>query len=116
MRTRINLEVTEEPTSNATRDRKQKVTVEQSFLDEFDRVYAENCDQKLTRLKNRNVSKDSSFDPRNKPPQQYLDEERVAAAPNKTTINLMDYEMNKRSKLAGKLTTLNTQILDHGPQ
>ena len=45
-----------------------KITVKQSVLDEFEKAYAMNCDQKLTRKKNRNVSYDSPFDPANKPP------------------------------------------------
>ena len=62
------------------------MTVEQEFFDKFDRQYAENCNQKITRLKHRNVSFDSPFDPRNKPPDQYLQAEKMAMAPNKMTI------------------------------
>ena len=47
---------------------KMKPTIKQSIIDDFDRAYANNCDQGKARLKNRNVSKDSPFDPLNKPP------------------------------------------------
>ena len=62
------------------------MTVEQSFLDEFDKRYNENCDQKATRLKNRNVSFDSPFDPRNPPPASYVNfTDNFAKPPTKRT-------------------------------
>jgi hypothetical protein len=42
VRARINLGITEEVAKN--RKVKEKMNVKQSLLDEFDRVYAENCD------------------------------------------------------------------------
>lgn len=47
---------------------KLKPTIKQSIIDDFERAYADGCDQKKIKLKNRNVSKDSPFDPMNKPP------------------------------------------------
>ena len=85
LRTRIDLGVG--VGENSTKKVKEKIFVKQGILDEFDKVYAENCDQNLTRLRHRNVSHDSPFDPRNKPGQQYMDavkadEAKVAKRPN----------------------------------
>jgi hypothetical protein len=49
-----------------------KPTIKQSILDQFDKTYAENCDQTKTRKKHRAVSIDSPFDATNIPPKDYL--------------------------------------------
>jgi hypothetical protein len=88
---------------------KEKMNVKQSLLDEFDRVYAENCDQKLTRLRHRNVSHDSPFDPRNAPGLKYMealkaDEAKVAKRPNQVNVN--DFIGSTRKEASGKMTGL----------
>jgi hypothetical protein len=47
---------------------KMKPSIKQSVIDQFEKAYAQNCDQNHTRLKNRNVSPDSQFDKLNAPP------------------------------------------------
>ena len=60
--------------------------MKQSFLDEFEKNYALNCNQKETRKKNRNVSYDSPFDPKNVPPQQYMQAEKILDKPGKIDL------------------------------
>lgn len=61
MKSRISLKF---PLASLDKPRPQKkVTVKQSVLDDFDRVYAANCDQKQQRKRMRNVSMDSPFEP-----------------------------------------------------
>ena len=49
-----------------------KPIIKQSIIDDFEKAYQANCNQDKQRLKNRNVSFDSPFDPANKPPKEYL--------------------------------------------
>ena len=51
------------PKKSAHLDIKQKV------IDDFERAYAENCDQNMARNRHRNVSKDNYFHPDNDPPE-----------------------------------------------
>ena len=84
------------------------MTVDQGVIDDFDRAYAENCDQKKMRIKHRNVSYDSPFDPKNKPPEQYIKPEYILEKPSK--LDLSKYDASK-IPLAGKLGTLGKMIL-----
>ena len=66
LRSKINIKI---GAAEAIRKKRiNKVTVEQGVIDDFDKKYAENCDQTKMRYKHRNVSLDSPFNPRNKPP------------------------------------------------
>ena len=80
-----------------------EVTVEQGIIDDFNKKYAENCNQIQMRKKHRNVSKDSPFDPVNKPPDQYIIPEKVCEKPGK--FNLKQVDISK-VPLAGKLGML----------
>jgi hypothetical protein len=42
------------------------------------------------RNKHRNVSHDNAFHPLNKPPQQYLDVEKILEKPGKLTLSYLD--------------------------
>ena len=85
------------------------MTANQSLLDQFDKAYAENCDQKKMRQKHRNVCNESPFDPRNKPPAQYIKPENIQEKPCKIDVSKMDAT---KIPLAGKLGTLGQKILD----
>ena len=66
LRSKINIKI---GAAEAIRKKRiNKVTVDQGVIDDFDKKYAENCDQTKMRYKHRNVSLDSPFNPRNKPP------------------------------------------------
>ena len=60
------------------------------------------------RIKNRNVNKDSPFDPRNKPPEQYTRPENILAKPCQIDLTKIDAS---KVPLAGKLGTLGQKIL-----
>jgi len=60
------------------------------------------------RNKHRNVSHDNAFHPLNKPPQQYLDVEKILEKPGKLTLSYLD---TKSMPLAGKLGKLGERIL-----
>ena len=47
---------------------KEKISVKASFLEEFNRKYLENCDNKHMSRKMRGVSYENPFEPHNKPP------------------------------------------------
>ena len=64
-----------------------KPTIKQSVIDNFEIAYANNCDQKKQRTKNRNVSHDSPFDPNNKPPRQYVEDDIILEKPCKLNLN-----------------------------
>lgn len=83
--------------------------MEQGVIDDFNKKYAENCDQQLMRVKHRNVSKESPFDPKNKPPDQYIRPENVIEKPCKIDLSKIDAS---KIPLAGKLGKLGQKILD----
>lgn len=61
------------------------------------------------RYKHRNVSVDSPFDPRNKPPDQYIKPEQILEKPCKLDLNSIDVS---QVPLAGKLGILGQKILE----
>jgi len=61
------------------------------------------------RLKHRNVSWDSPFDPKNKPPDQYIKPEMILDNPGKIDLTKIDVT---KIPLAGKLGILGQKILD----
>lgn len=65
---------------------KMKPTIKQSIIDQFEKAYKNNCNQDKNRLKNRNVSHDSPFDPVNKPPRQYLEDDIILEKPGKLNL------------------------------
>lgn len=65
-----------------------KPTIKPSVIEKFEKAYANNCDQNKQRTKNRNVSHDSPFDPVNKPPRQYIEDDVILEKPGK--LNLKD--------------------------
>ena len=93
---------------------KMKPAIKQSIIDDFERAYANNCDQEKQRKKNRNVSKDNQFDPQNKPPKEYLeDDPKFLDKPGR--LNL-DKQGSSNLPLAGRLTEIGEQILLIGSQ
>mmetsp|Transcript_876 Transcript_876/g.1325 ORF Transcript_876/g.1325 Transcript_876/m.1325 type:complete len:111 (+) Transcript_876:555-887(+) len=85
LRSKINIKIS--APEAVTRKRVNKITVDQGAIDEFDKKYAENCNQGLMRIKHRNVSQDSPFDPKNKPPDQYIRPENVIEKPCKIDLS-----------------------------
>lgn len=61
------------------------------------------------RIKHRNVSYDSPFDPKNKPPDQYIKPEKMLEKPGKIDLTKIDVS---KVPLAGKLGILGQMILD----
>lgn len=90
------------------RKRVTSVTVEQGVIDDFNKKYAENCNQDKMRLKHRNVSGDSPFDPANKPPNQYVQPENILDKPGKIDLKKIDVS---KVPLAGKLGTMGQAII-----
>ena len=84
------------------------MTVEQGIIDDFNKKYAENCNQIKMRKKHRNVSPDNPFDPVNKPPDQYIIPEKVCDPPGRH--NFKSFDVSK-VPLAGKLGMLGQKIL-----
>lgn len=82
---------------------REKPTIKQSILDDFEKVYALNCDQERQRKRMRNVSMDSPFEPRNKPPDQHLRPDNILEKP--TRLNVQSMEKNQKP-LAGRLTEI----------
>jgi len=66
LQSKINLKMFQEP--EVQRKAKEKISVKASFLEEFDRKYRENCDNKFMSRKMRGVSHENPFEPHNKPP------------------------------------------------
>ena len=60
------------------------------------------------RIRHRNVSMDSPFDPNNKPPEQYIKPENVIGKPCKIDVTKIDA---RKIPLAGKLGNLGQKIL-----
>ena len=61
------------------------------------------------RIKHRNVSLDSPFDPKNKPPDQYMIEEKILEKPGKLNLRKINHSY---VPLAGKLGLLGQRILN----
>ena len=106
LRSKINLKI--QAPEAARKKRVNKVTISQKAMDDFEKKYAFNCDQTKMRVKNRNVSNDSPFDPRNKPPDQYVKPERILEKPCKLDLRGID---SSKIPLAGKLGSLGHKIL-----
>ena len=82
---------------------KPKVTVKQSFIDDFDRMYLENCDNKRMSIKNRGLSIDNAFHNANKRPSEHLVPEKILEKPNK--IKDLSIYIDKKP-LAGKFSEI----------
>ena len=63
------------------------------------------------RIKNRNVSYDSPFDPKNVPPNQYIQPEKILEKPCKLDLTGID---SSKVPLAGRLGQLGKEILKAG--
>lgn len=95
---------------------KQKIkpSIKQSIIDDFEKAYILNCNQEKQRKKNRNVSLDSPFDPFNKPPREYLeDDPKFLEKPGKIDLKKIN---THGQPLAGRLTEIGEQILLIGSQ
>ena len=79
-------------------------TIKQSIIDDFERAYILNCDSVKQNFKMRNVSYDSPFDPTNKPPRQYIEDDKTLLdKPGR--LNLREVT-GSGLPLAGKLTEI----------
>ena len=108
-RTMINLQF---KSNEIKKKQKEKLTVKQEILDEFERRFSENCNQILMRKKHKSVSPDSPFDKNNLPPRCYLvDDKNIKEKPNK--IELKDYDVSQMP-LAGRLSEVGQKILTLG--
>ena len=82
---------------------KQKVSVKQKVIDDFDRMYLENCDNKKMNIKHRGVSVGNSFHHSNVRPAQHLIPEKILEKPGR----IKDLSMFKDKKaLAGKFSEI----------
>mmetsp|Transcript_25030 Transcript_25030/g.31312 ORF Transcript_25030/g.31312 Transcript_25030/m.31312 type:complete len:140 (+) Transcript_25030:579-998(+) len=94
-----------------TKARNNRVTVDQKTLDDFEKAYAENCDQDAMRYKHRNVGPSSPFHPKNVPPEQYRIPEKITGSPNK--IDHRGFDANT-IKYSGRVSSLGYKLLaDH---
>jgi hypothetical protein len=81
-------------------------------LDEFEKNYAENCDQKKTAKKNRAVSKQNPFDPDFKVPPEYLkDDHAYLEKPGKLLLKEIDVS---GVHISGKFSNIGEEILKIG--
>lgn len=91
---------------------KEKITIKDGHVEEFNKIYQAMCNPIYQRKKNRNVSKDSPFDKLNIPPREYLEHDyEIAKSPNK--INAQEMDASK-IPLAGRITQIGQKILDLG--
>jgi hypothetical protein len=98
LRANINLEITGDAVIK--KKKKNEIRVDSKADLVITEKYKELFNQKHMRDKNRMVSYDSSFHPLNKPPQQYLDYEKILEKPCKIDLKGID---TKGIPLAGKL-------------
>ena len=84
------------------------MTVDQKALDDFEKAYVENCDQKKMRLKHRNAGPSNPFHPQNVPPEQYRIPEHITASPTKVSPNKLG---SKSIKYSGKMGKLGYKLL-----
>jgi len=64
--------------------------VKQKVIDDFDKMYALNCDNKEMNKRQRGFSKDNPFDQHNKPPVEHIIPENILEKPGRIiNLNLM---------------------------
>jgi hypothetical protein len=90
---------------------KNKVSVNQSFLDDFDRMYRENCDNRKMAIKARGISVESSFHKSNVRPSEHLMPEKILEKP--CHIKDLSIFIDKKP-LAGKFSEIGEQIFTAG--
>jgi hypothetical protein len=78
MQSKIILKFREEETKKRE---KEKVSIKQEFIDNFDLKYLDMCDNKKMNRKQRGVSIDNPFESSNKPPLQHLVPEKILEKP-----------------------------------
>ena len=109
LRSKINLQIKDAGVQ--ARDRNNRVTVPQQTIDDFNKAYAENCDQEAMRWKHRNVGPSNPFHPKNVPPEQYRVPEKVTASPN--VMDHTGFDSNA-IKFSGRMSPLGAKLLaDH---
>lgn len=70
-------------------------------IEDFDRMYLENCDNKKMNIKQRGISISNPFNPANKPPSEHLIPEKILEKPNR----ISNYnEMKDDKPLAGRFS------------
>ena len=79
LRSKINIKISAPEVSR--KKRVEEITLDPRAVEKFNRDYTDNCDQRLMRLKHRSVCQQSPFDPKNKPPAQYLRPENIIEKP-----------------------------------
>jgi hypothetical protein len=82
---------------------KDKISVNQKTIDDFDKLYAQNCDNKKMSLKARGLSSDNPFNENHKPPIEHLLPEKILEKPGYIK-NLFSF--HDSNPLAGKLSVI----------
>ena len=108
LQSKIDLKITQD---ELPKKEKFKNTIQQSFIEEFERKYKEGCDNKFQNKKQRGVSSDNPFDENNKPPLEHLIPDYILEKPCKIQ-NLQSFKDSK--PLAGKFSEIGQQIFNLG--
>lgn len=93
------------------RKQNKKVTVKQEFIEDFDRMYLENCDNKKMNTKQRGISVDNSFHKSNNPPIEHLIPDKILEKPGKIG-NLT--QLRDSRPLAGRFSEIGEKIFSVG--
>lgn len=89
----------------------KKVSVKQSVIDDFDKMYFENCDNKKMNTKMRGVSIGNSFHLSNKRPLEYLIPDLILEKPGRIS-NFS--KMRDTRPLAGRFSEIGEKIFIAG--
>ena len=93
------------------RQKNKKVSIKQSVIDDFDKMYLDNCDNKAMNTKQRGVSVDNSFHISNKTPKDHLVPDKILEKPGRLT-NLAQLKDSK--PLAGRFSEIGEKIFEVG--
>ena len=113
LRSKISLKFGNDLITDVKKKQGMKLDIKQSVIDDFDRVYAINCDQKKMRTKHRKVSPDNPFDENNIPPKEHLIPNKILEKPGRINIGALD---GSQIPMAGRLGELGKMILSGGKE
>jgi len=108
LQSKINLKMRQE---EAKKREREKVSVKQEFIDEFDRKFTDNCDNKKMNRKQRGVSMDNPFEQHNKPPIEHLIPEKILDKPG--AIRNLN-KLGDARPLAGRFSEIGERIFTLG--
>lgn len=106
LQSKINLKMFQEENRKARA--KESISVKQSFLEEFDRKYRENCDNNFMSRKMRGVSNENPFQEHNKPPIEHLIPDYILEKPCKISPAALRID---DKPLAGKYSEIGRRVL-----